>query len=253
LDCTTTHENTPLHNIEIILIGTISSSNIGSVARAMKNMGLFRLKLVNPRCKIDDKAFWMATCGSEILDAARFYQSLKEALSGSSYAFGTTARSRRWRSAVLPSEMAKKTADLVCNNKISIVFGPEDMGLSNDDLELCHEIVSIPTVDIASSINLSHAVMIICYEIYCAVCTNPGTDKAMELAQSDFVEAMYDHMRDALLEIGFLNQQKPDHTLGMMRRILTRTGLSVRETNMIRGLFRQLRWYVKNKKTKRCQ
>lgn len=234
-------------NIDIILSGTLASGNIGAVARAMCNMGLSRLKLVDPRCRIDEKARWMATCGPDILSSAQTFKSFRDALSDCSYSFGTTARSRRWRDALTPAEMAAKAASLAEKNRIAVVFGPEDMGLSNEELELCNDVVTIPTTSNATSINLSHAVIIICYEIFQVAGEIKEPAGPEELASAGMTEAMYDHMRDALLEIGFLNRQNPDYTLGMIRRILTRSALTVPEAKLIRGMFRQLLWYIKRK------
>lgn len=233
-----------LNNIHIVLCGTLTSGNIGSVARAMSNMGLVHLRLVNPRCELDEKSYWMATCGSDILTNAKTVQTLRDALSDCSYSFGTTARTRRWRDAISPGVMAQKALRLSSANKVAILFGPEDMGLSNEELELCNEVVSIPTSPESTSINLSHAVIILCYELLRALQKTPGDAFESEHAPVGMVEAMYGHMKNALLSIGFLNSQKPDHTLGMIRRLLTRTRLTVPEVNLIRGMFRQLEWYI---------
>jgi tRNA/rRNA methyltransferase len=143
--------------------------------------------------------------------------------------------------------MASKALALGVNNRIAMVFGPEDLGLSNEELELCNDVVSIPTALDATSINLSHAVIIICYELFRAATGEQESAEQAEIASADLTEAMYDHMRDALLDIGFLNRQNPDYTLGMIRRILTRSALTVPEVKLIRGMFRQLVWYVKNR------
>lgn len=240
-----------LNNIHIVLCGTLASGNIGSVARAMSNMGFDHLKLVNPKCKVDEKSFWMATCGSDILRNTQMVKTLRDALADCSYSFGTTARIRRWRGAISPDAMAQKALRLSAANRVAIVFGPEDMGLSNGELELCNEVVSIPTFSESTSINLSHAVMIICYEMLQALQKIPNDVFESEYAPVGMVEAMYDHMKNAFLSIGFLNPQKPDHTLGMIRRILARTRLTVPEVNLIRGMFRQLEWYIHKSQNKR--
>jgi tRNA/rRNA methyltransferase len=239
--------NTILDNIYIVLVGTIAPGNIGSTARAMKNMGLSHLCLVRPQCKITDEAFWMATNAGDILRAAHQAETLHDAIAPAGYVVGTTARTRRWRKFAAPGEMAHKALALAAHNKVAIVFGPEDKGLSNDELQLCHDIVSIPTAPGGSSLNLSHAVMIVCYELFCSL-QKGGAHKEVTRAQAAEMETMYDHMRSALLEIGFLNTQNPDHTLGSFRRILNRVGLTSTEVNMIRGIFRQLLWYIRNNK-----
>jgi tRNA/rRNA methyltransferase len=233
-----------LDNIHIVLVGTIAPGNIGSTARAMKNMGLSHLCLVSPQCAITEEAFWMATNAGDIVHSARQAATLREAIAPAGYVFGTTARTRRMRMFIAPGEMAQQALSLAAHNKVAIVFGPEDKGLSNDELELCNEIISIPTAPGGSSLNLSHAVMILCYELYCALNKGEGHEE-VQRAQAAEVEKMYDHMRSTLLKIGFLNTQNPEHTLGSIRRMLNRAGLTSTEVNLIRGVFRQLLWYIR--------
>jgi tRNA/rRNA methyltransferase len=213
-----------LDSITIILVGTIASGNIGSTARAMKNMGLSHLCLVNPQCELNEESYRMATSAGTILREARRAGTLREAIGGAGYVFGTTARKRRLRPHIFPREMGEKIAELLPKNRVALVFGPEDRGLSNDHLELCNEIVSIPTARGGKSLNLSHAVIIMCYEIHCSMQGRAEHIKP-RLALSEEVENMYDHMRSALLEIGYLDPQNPDLTLGSFRRILTRAEL----------------------------
>jgi TrmH family RNA methyltransferase len=237
-----------LSNIEVILVGTLNSGNVGSASRAMANMGLSSLILVSPRCKIDAQSYALATHGDDILRSARTFVSLREALADAVYVFGTTARSRRWRDSIDPRELGGRAEQHARGGRVAIVFGPEDMGLSNEELELCNEVVGIPTAPGASSLNISHAVLLICYELFSACREVQASDGAsIEPAPVAMVEAMYDHMRESLLEIGFLNPQNPDYTLGMIRRMLSRTGLSIPEVRLIRGMLRQFVWYIRKK------
>ncbi len=239
-------QNTVTKDIEIVLVGTLHSGNIGSVARAMNSMGITCLKLVSPQCKIDDQAFWLATHGGSILQNVQTFHSIREAIADVSYVFGTTARTRHLRNFIGPHELAVKVSSLSGKNNISIIFGPEDKGLSNEELELCNEVVSIPTVAEAASLNIAHAVLIVCYEI--RKCNKqPKENSSIDLlAKSKDVEDMYDHMKKALLEIGYLDKQNPDVALGKFKRILTRAGLLDKDVKLIRGVFRQLLWYIRN-------
>jgi tRNA/rRNA methyltransferase len=232
-------------NITIILVKSLAPGNIGSTARAMKNMGLSRLCLVGPQCAVNEESYRMATNAGSILQAAQQTKTLREAIAGAGYVFGTTARIRRLRPHIFPPEMGEKVAELLPNNRVALVFGPEDRGLSNEHLELCNEIISIPTARGGKSLNLSHAVIIMCYEIHRALHGSRAAHKKPLLAPAGDVENMYDHMRSALLEIGYLDPQNPDLTLGSFRRILTRAGLKKEEVQLIRGVFRQLLWYIK--------
>ncbi len=237
-----------LKNIEIVLVGTLQSGNIGSVARAMKNMGLSMLKLVNPCCDVDKQAYIMATHGEEILGNIKIFPSLLNAVEGSASVFGTTARDRRWRDFITPCEMAKKAVSLAHANTVSVVFGPEDKGLSNEELEICNEVINIPTMDDAASLNIAQAVMIVCYEIFLASGSYTKKENQIALAPAGKVEEMYEHIKSALLEIGFADPENPDHVIGMFRRILTRAGLTEKDVQMIRGVFRQLLWYINKTK-----
>lgn len=239
-----------LENIEIVLVGTLQSGNIGSVARAMKNMGLSKLTLVNPCCSVDRQAYIMATHGQEILDNIGTCPTLPDAVEGASFVFGTTARDRKFRTFVYPREMAKKAVALARENSVSIVFGPEDKGLSNEELDICSEVVNIPTMDDASSLNIAQAVVIVCYEIFLASEQYQEVAEQVVLAPVGKVEEMYDHMKNAFVEIGFADPENPDHVIGLFKRILTRAGLTEKDVQMVRGVFRQLLWYVnKTKKT----
>lgn len=234
---------TALNNIQIVLVRTLYAGNIGSVARAMKNMGIFRLTLADPGCTIDDESMRMATHARDVLVKAKVVKDIGNPVKKSGYIFGSTSRSRKWRSSVSPAVMARKVATLIRNNQVSLLFGPEDMGLSNHELELCHEVVAIPTAAGGGSLNLAQAVMVLCYEIYCATLEKVECEP-IRLAPSQEIEKMYAHMRSALLEIGYLNPQNPDHIMGRFRRILTRAGLQLEDVKLIRGIFRQLLWYV---------
>ncbi len=241
--------NQYLNNINIILNKTLYAGNIGSTARAMKNMGLSNLYLVDPQCEVDGEARKMATHGKDILDNIKVFDSIRDAASDSNYIFGTTARNRKWRGTISPTDMSSKISALISTNKISILFGPEDFGLTNNELELCNEVIVIPTADEASSINISQAVLIICYEIFQSVGDinfNKTEEKAVELASIEKIEDMYSHMQKALTDIGYLDPQNPEHFIGNFRRILNRAGLSPEDVQVTRGIFRKLNWYVKN-------
>ncbi len=236
-----------LNNIQIVLVGTLQSGNIGSVARAMKNMGLKNLLLVDPQCEIDKQASMMATHAGDLLDTTTIENTLREAVQGSAYIFGTTARDRKWRDVISPKDLAARALPRAHQNKVSIVFGPEDKGLSNEELELCNEVVTIPTREDAASLNISHAVLIVCYELFCGMNNFNYTENALadiKLADSAKVEEMFDHMRQVLLDVGFLNPQNPDHVLGYFKRFFSRAGICNKDVRTIRGVFRQLQWYI---------
>jgi tRNA/rRNA methyltransferase len=240
-----------LDNINIILAKTIHPGNIGSTARAMKNMGLSSLCLVVPQCEVDDDAYRMATHGKDILRNIKTFDSITDAAAGSVYLFGTTARNRKSRDTISPMDMIAKIKDLDSFPKVSILFGPEDFGLSNNELELCNEVIVIPTADDAASINISQAVLIICYEIFKSfenIDTLKTKSSQTDLASIDKIEDMYRHMQKALTDIDYLDPQNPEHFMGNFRRILNRAGLTSEDVQVIRGIFRKLNWYVNSTK-----
>ena len=231
-------------HIAIILVETQIPENIGSVARAMNNMGLTRLVLANPtNCDLS-RVVKMATGSSiDLVEKMEVYDDLKEAIGPFQYVVGTTSRLGAHRPAMTnPRRLAMELIGISQNNEIAILFGPEDRGLSNDQLRYCHTLATIPTAHF-SSLNLAHAVMIFCYELSLA-----GSEKPLEspprLANKFELEGMYGHLKDVFLKIGFINPQNPEHWMLNIRRFLSRLPLRAREVRVIRGVCRQIDWYT---------
>lgn len=233
-----------LDNIGIILVRPQIPENIGATARAMKNMGLHRLTLVGPEncdlCRIVK----MATGSSiDVIEEMEVYEDLGDALSPFQYLVGTTARTGASRPALTrPRELAHELIPISQENRVGILFGPEDRGLSNEDLRYCHTIATIPT-DAFASLNLAQAVLIVCYEIFLAGREDPYGPMP-RMANSFELEGMYQHMKEVLTKIGFLDPQNPEHWLLNIRRFLSRMPLRAREVRVIRGICRQVDWYT---------
>lgn len=231
-------------NIAIILVDSQIPENIGAAARAMNNMGIGRLILVNPKNPDKDRMLRAGTIHSmKILDNIEIYEKLEDAIGNFSHLAGTTARLGTMRPAMTsPQGLAESLVDISQNNDIAIMFGPEDRGLSNEHLQYCHTITTIPTSDF-SSLNLAQAVLIVCYEIFRA-----GMKKSKStpprMANSFELEGMYGHLKDVLLKIGFLNPQNPDHWMLYIRRFFSRLSLRAREVRIVRGICRQIDWYT---------
>jgi tRNA/rRNA methyltransferase len=232
-----------LDHISIILVEPQIPENIGSVARAMKNMGITSLLLVNPANLDLTRAGRLATGSStDVVDNMRVHDDLMDALGPFEYVVGTTARLGAQRPALLnPRRLAGDLIAISRENRVAILFGPEDRGLSNDDLRYCHSIVSIPTGDF-SSLNLAQAVMILCYEIFLAS-REPGPESLPRLANKFELEGMYEHLKAVLMKIGFINPQNPEHWMLNIRRFLSRFPLRAREVRVVRGICRQIDWY----------
>jgi tRNA/rRNA methyltransferase len=208
-------------------------------------MGIGKLVLVNPiNCDLT-KVLKLATHAAiEVVEQIEVYESLKEALSFYNYVAGTTARLGKHRQSINnPSKLAQSLIPISRDNNIAILFGPEDRGLSNEDIRYCDALVNIPTADF-SSINLAQAVMIICYEIFTAGCTQ-SRDFIPRLADRHELEGMYEQLKEILVKISYINPENPDYWMNKLRHFFTRLNLQAREVSIIRGICRQIDWYGK--------
>ena len=237
-------------NITIVLNKPKYPGNVGSVARCANNMGIKNISVVGNRDISVEEMKQMSThFAAESVDLIQHFDHLDEAVAKFSYVVGTTSRRGSGRGPVVsPRGMAERLIDISQNNKIALLFGPEDMGLSNEDVRLCHLLVTIPTSKNLKSINLSHAVMILCYEIFTAH-GEPLEVFTPRVADSAELEGMYEQMKALLLKIGFLNTENPDYWMMHIRRFLSRTNLLSKEVKIMRGICRQMDWYMRNKKT----
>ena len=231
-------------NITLVLHEPKYGGNVGSVLRCAKNMGFPQIFVVGTKDLNREEMAMMATKeAAHLIDHIQYYDTLKEALGNFQYVVGTTARIGAGRGPIVtPREMAKKIVEVSQENKVALVFGSEDKGLANEDIRLCHLLVTIPTAEF-KSLNLSHAVMIICYEIFIA--TEEQKYFSPKLATVSELEGMYNQIADLLKQIGFLNRQNPDYWMRHVRNFFSRTNLQSREVKIIRGICRQLMWYGK--------
>ncbi len=234
-----------LENVAIVLVQPQIPENIGAAARAMHNMGLNRLVLVDPKNSDPDRMKKTATGSStSVLASMEIYQNLREALAPFQYLVGTTARIGASRPALVrPRSLAQQLIPISQNNLVAILFGPEDRGLSNDQLRFCHTIATVPTA-FFSSLNLAQAVVIVCYELLLATAGAQKSASVPRLANSFELEGMYDHLSAVLSKIGFLDPQNPEHWMLNIRRFLSRLPLRAREVRIIRGVCRQMDWYA---------
>ncbi|MDY0362457.1 MAG: RNA methyltransferase [Desulforegulaceae bacterium] len=240
-------DNNLAENISIVLVRPKYSTNIGSSARAMKNMGFKNLIIVNPVDYDHDKAKKLSThAAQDILENAVFSDNLDLALKDFNFCIGTTARIGKQRSLIMtsPEEMGKNISKLVKNNKTAILFGPEDKGLDNLELKRCHQLVTIDT-DEFSSLNLSQAVMIITYELSKAL-KEPPEFFVPELANRFQLDSMYEHLKRILLKINFIHPENPDHWLDNFRIFFSRQDMRAKDVNILRGVLRQIEWYGNN-------
>lgn len=233
----------------MVLVRPKGSGNIGSVARAMKNTGVADLALVGGGRTGSLSARSMAVHARDVLDGARRFETLREAVSDCGLVVGTTCRKGLYRDHVeSPRQAARDLAAAVRADgapPAALVFGPEDHGLSNSDLKYCQRLVTIPSHPPQPSLNLAQAVMVCLYEVYVAVAVGdaPPPDR-LRRAPAEAVEALFDRMKETLLRVGFLDPQNPEHILLALRRVLGRAGLEERDVKILSGLFRQVDWYT---------
>ena len=240
--------------IRIVLINTSHPGNIGAVARAMKNMGFARLYLVQPQQYPDSAAVGRASGATDILDAAQVVETLEEALAGCSLVVGASARERRipWP-VVTPRDLADDVGDaLVPVGDVAILFGREDRGLTNEELQRCNLHVHIPANPEYSSLNLAMAVQVITYELRMKfLSARAGENKAPELvsmtspqdsgwdvapATTEEVERYLVHLEETLVQIGFHNPENPRQLMARLRRLYQRCRLDRMEVNILRGI-----------------
>ena len=233
-----------LANIRIVLVRPRGSGNIGSIARAMKNMGQTELAIVG---KARTRSFWaraMAVHGREILGNAKCYDSLRQAIADCVLAVGTTCRSGLYRRhSRAPRDLAGDIIAAAQDGTVALIFGPEDHGLSNQDLAHCQLLMTIPTHPEYPSLNVAQAAVICLYELYLASMA-PMHSSGIQRAPAEDLERLFDRMRTVLLKIGFLDAENPEHMLLAFRRILGRAGLEDKDVRIFTGLFRQIDWYT---------
>jgi tRNA/rRNA methyltransferase len=214
----------------------------------MFNMGLSRLVLAAPQCTVNEESHRLAKAGKGILDSAKTFRSLKSALRGIRLAVGTTGKSGGYRApAYAPRDLVPRILGHAAQQKVGILFGPEDTGLVDDDLQLCQLLMRIPTQRKAHSINLAQAVMIVSYELLLAGLEREPA-RLPRLASLEQTEAMYTQMEAALLEIGFLQPQNARHMMFALRQMLGRAGLESSDVGILRGIARQIAWYADARK-----
>jgi tRNA/rRNA methyltransferase len=233
-----------LANIRVVLVRPRGSGNIGSVARAMKNMGQTELAIVG---KARTRSFWaraMAVHGRDILADAKFYDTIRQAIADCALIVGTTCRSGLYRRhGRTPREVAADLVSAAQGGKVALIFGPEDHGLSNKDLEHCQLLMTIPTHPDYPSLNVAQAAVICLYELHLAA-AGSVQNSGIQRAPAEDVERLFDRMRTVLLKIGFLDSENPEHMLLAFRRILGRAGLEEKDVRIFTGLFRQIEWYT---------
>lgn len=237
-------------NISIVLYKPKYAGNVGSIARVAKNMGISNIIVVGAADLDKEEMQKRSThLAADMVSRIKYFTDIGAALADFQYIVGTTARLGKARGPFnTPRKIAATIASQSQKNKVALLFGPEDTGLANDELRYCQAVVTIPASRDFTSLNLSHAVMILCYEIFLANLP-PAEEAPPKWARSEELEGMYGQIKILLAEIGFLNPENPDYWMMHWRRFFARSGLLSREVKIIRGICRQLEWSARHKKT----
>lgn len=244
----------PLDNVRIVMVHTTHPGNIGAAARAMKNMGLSQLYLVAPKSYPHDDATWRAASAADVLERAVVVETFEEAIAGCALVVGSSARERRIPWPLLDSRRACEQAYREAQTgTVALVFGREDRGLTNEELQQCQLHVNIPANDAYSSLNVAMAVQVLAYEVRMAHLAGALPDDTMEgwdipYADADNVERLFVHMEEALLEMDFLKAEAPKQAMARLRRLFQRTRLDQMEVNILRGIFTIAQQWVRRER-----
>jgi tRNA (cytidine32/uridine32-2'-O)-methyltransferase len=253
-------DNTQLNNIRIVLVNTTHPGNIGGVARAMKNMGLRSLYLVEPKHYPHEEAVLRSGHAADILDGTLVTETLDEAIAGCGFVIGTSARERKIPWPLLnPRAAAAKACIEARAHPVAIVFGREDRGLTNEELQKCHLHLTIPTNDEYSSLNLAAAVQVVAYELRMTALgdglaslpsTAAGHDDSRgvsvdemsqwdaKIADAGQMALFFQHLEEVLVAIEYLDPEVPRQTMARLRRLYNRGRLDEMEVNMLRGILK---------------
>lgn len=240
-----------LYNARIVLVHTTHPGNIGAVARAMKNMGLKQLYLVKPKKFPHERAIWRSASAVDLLDNAVVVETLEEAVADCGLVVGTSARGRRipWP-LVNPRVCAERVYPELAQHPVALVFGREDRGLTNEELQTCHLHVNIPASEDYTSLNLAMAVQVVCYELRMAQLAGELSSDDMQewdtgFAKAADIERMYEHLETTLVDLEFLNPAAPKQLMTRLRRLYNRIRMDDLEVQMMRGILSSTQKWVR--------
>lgn len=228
----------------VVLVEPQGPLNIGSVCRAMANFGFDDLRLVNPQTDhLSDEARRMAVKATPLLEKARAFSTLAQALADCHFSMASTRRLGSYREDFYyPDQAAQVLLPLSAQGRVALVFGREDHGLFNSELDLCQRLITIPTAEALRSMNLAQAVTLCLYEIFKARHGSINQIPAKKLATSEKLEAMLLHMQQCMADVKYLNLQNPEHIVRTYRHIFGRAQLDEREVRTLQGLWSHIEW-----------
>ena len=243
-----------LDNVRVVLVNTSHPGNIGATARAMKNMGLRHLYLVAPQQYPHNEATWRAANAVDVLEGAVVVETFEQAVADCGLVVGTSARERAIPWPLLdPRRACAQVYREAARQPVALVFGREDRGLTNEELQKCQLHIHIPSNPEYSSLNIAMAVQVIAYEMRMLqvageIPESPMADWDFPFAGSEDVERFFAHLDAALAEMGFLKADAPKQTSARLRRMFQRTRLDAMEINMLRGILSSAQYWVRKAK-----
>ncbi len=239
--------------LRIVLVEPREAGNIGAVARAMKNFGFGELWIVGRHPELLPVSGWWASGADDVLAAARFTNTLEEAIGDAHVTVATTSmRARTTPVTFTPRTLAAKFASLAENQILALVFGREDHGLTREEVVLCQYSAAVPANEVFPTMNLAQSACVFCYELgsvhsqgFSQQQLQGGSLTARELPDSATIERLHQNARALLLEIGFLFEENPDHIYDELRAMVARASLDPREATIVLGIIRQIAWKVR--------
>lgn len=240
-------------NIRVIMINTSHPGNIGAAARVMKNMGLTRLYLVNPKQFPNAEATAMASGADDLLNQAVLCDSFEQALKGCHLVLGSTARERKIQHEFIDAREAGELSMAESEkHEVALVFGRERTGLTNDETGLCHKLINIPTNPDYRSLNVASAIQIISYEVMMASASSycdsglAETQVQTDYATSEEMERFYEHLEQTLIDIEFLRLKQSPQLMPKLRHIYNRIRMKSEELNILRGILTKTQNFKKH-------
>ncbi len=234
-------DTTPLANVVVVLDQPQNLVNIAGVVRAMKNMGLRRLRLVNPAEFDTWRIGGIAHRSEDVAESAEIFDSLPDALADAVLVMGTTARPRTaHRNYVRPREAAARVVDQARTETVALLFGREDRGLGNEALDLCHGVAIVPTDPDYSSLNLAQAALLMCYEVFLAAQEEEGPlpkgRRSTRPATVEELEYTYAALEEGLHRIEFYKSRTPESILRTLRTVIARAEPDLQEAGLLRAI-----------------
>ena len=239
--------------VKIILIETSNSGNIGSTLRAMKTMGFGSLCLVNPKEFPSEEVTALAANASDLIDSVQVVNSIEEALDGCNLVIGTSSRDRKvpWPNESIASASPKIIAEADKNNTVAILFGREDRGLTNDELQRCNLHVHIPANEDYPVLNVAMSVQVVCYQLLIsrAIDSEMKNNQHWDVpfAEANHVNRLVEHFTDVAEKLEVFNKGNPRQIGARIKRLFTRIGLDEMEVNFMRGFLAAVEKKLKDK------